>query len=358
MGRPMFAQIKKHRIITGIVTLAVVQALFHLVGCAGRSLQNFEPSEKMASGVPEEILSKFTVQDLPLPMVEVSVSPSPVGLPIGAKPLKPKAAPRFVVVQASPSPSPLVQPAVRIYENRRLPGRDPVLVGEKLVYDVTYLGIPAGELTIEVRGFKRVNGRKVYHFFGRGVSSDLFSVFYKADDFMESFVDHEGLFSHRFHLKLDESKQKRDVVEVYDYDKMQGFYWSRWDHHKRGFIENKEVYPIGGLSQDSFSALFYPRFLDLEIEKQFVFPVQNEGKFWDLIGDVIRREKLDTVLGEVDTIVVRPTTRFQGVIQQRSGESFAWYTDDAFRYLVRMEAKVKIGTVVIKLNKLIPGAAE
>ena len=50
---------------------------------------------------------------------------------------------------------------------------------------------------------------------------------------------------------------------------------------------------------------------------------------------------VDTPVGRVNTIVVKPETRYQGVLQKK-GDSFLWLTDDDRRYIIRLEAKVKI----------------
>jgi hypothetical protein len=57
-------------------------------------------------------------------------------------------------------------------------------------------------------------------------------------------------------------------------------------------------------------------------------------------------------MGRVRAVVVKPETKFQGVLQKR-GDSFIWFTDDDRRIPIRLEAKVKIGTVVGTLKKVV-----
>ena len=61
--------------------------------------------------------------------------------------------------------------------------------------------------------------------------------------------------------------------------------------------------------------------------------------------NVVRREVLDTPLGKKMCIVVRPQTRFGGVMKQENGDSFFWLTDDDRRFVARFEAQVKVGSV-------------
>lgn len=239
------------------------------------------------------------------------------------------------------------------FPNRR-PENDPIQVGELHTFDVTYFGVTAGIVDIEVLPHKTLNNRKVYHIQGRARSSKMFSLFYRLNDTVETYMDYLGLFSHRFHLVLDETKQSRDAIELYDYEKMETYYWNRWNHYKKGFVEEKKYEPIKPLTQDSLSALYYVRTLDLPNGKIYKFPVVSEGKTWDLVLTVVRREWMKTPMGRKRTIVLKPETHFRGILQKR-GDSFIWLTDDQFRTIVRVEAKVKIGSVVAVLRKYQPG---
>lgn len=240
--------------------------------------------------------------------------------------------------------------------NRR-PSKEFFWVGERQTFEITYFGVAAGNLTVEVLPYKTINGRKVYHVKGNATSSKVFSLFYELNDTVETYFDYEGLFSHRFQIELNETKQTRKTMELNDSEKKQTFYWNRWNHHQKGYIETKEFQPIPAFAQDSLSALYFTRTLPLEVGKEYSFPVVSEGKFWDLVVNVVRKEKC-TMPGrkEVMCLVLRPDTRFQGVLTKQ-GDSFLWITDDDRRYLVQLEAKVRIGTVSATLKQVEPGTA-
>jgi hypothetical protein len=44
-------------------------------------------------------------------------------------------------------------------------------------------------------------------------------------------------------------------------------------------------------------------------------------------------------------------------VLEKKGDSFMWLTDDDRRFLVRLEAKVKIGSVVAELKQIELGTA-
>ena len=66
------------------------------------------------------------------------------------------------------------------------------------------------------------------------------------------------------------------------------------------------------------------------------------------------REKLDTDLGELNTVKCKFESKLQGVLQKR-GDSFVWLTDDDRRFPVLLEAKVKIGTVKVSIRSIEKG---
>jgi hypothetical protein len=313
----------------------LVLALFS--SCAGLSVSKVEPPTEL----PQEFAQKFEVKEVNAPAPNPSPSPEKASRKKKhkhRKDEKEKAA-ELAAIQAER------------YPNRR-PAKDPLWIGEKLLFQITYFGMAAGDFTAEIAGLKMMDSRKVYAIEGHATSSSVFSLFYRLSDKIESFLDYDGIFSHRFHLVLDESKQSRDALELYDYDKLQTFYWNKWNHRDRGYSESKEYGQIQPLSQDSVSALYYVRTVPLPTGAVFSFPVVSEGKSWECVVTVVRREMMDTPFGKVQTVVLKPETKFQGVLQKR-GDSYIWLTDDDRRIPVRLEAKVKIGTVVGILKQVI-----
>lgn len=319
----------------------IMIGLMTLAGCSSAPIEVEGLQE--GTGLPEELQEKFAVKDTgtqPPATSEPSALPTKTN---AKKTEKPSKAAKVAI------------PEKFVFPSRR-PAVDPLKVGEKIVLEVTYFGVAAGLATLQVQPHKVVAERKVYHISANAKSSKIFSMFYNLDDTIESFLDFEGLFSHRFHLVLNESKQTRDSVELYDSQKKETYYWDRWNHYKKGFQEKKETHPIESFPQDSLSALYYLRSLPLPNGAEYEYPVVSEGKSWRLNVKVVRRETLDTEpFGKVSTVVVKPETKFNGVVNQK-GDSFIWLTDDDRKILVRLEAKVKIGTVAARIREYQAGS--
>jgi hypothetical protein len=333
--------------VTTFGTLAIASGLL-LSGCAGKDVSKVElPNE-----LPQEFQTKFEVRDTPVP----TPSASPVALTddaqTGPQTRKKKRKHRLSKAEAKKlAAAEAAAKAVLQYPNRR-PAKDPIWVGEKFQYEITYFRMTAGNFTVEVAPFKAIGDRKVYDIQGHAESTKVFAMFYRLNDSIESFIDYDGIFSHRFHLVLDETKQSRDALELYDYDKLSTFYWNKWNHRDRGYSESKEYGNIPLWSQDSVSALYYVRTLPLKDGDVYNFPVVSEGKPWEAVVTVIKREVVDSPMGRVRAVVVKPETKFNGVLQKR-GDSYIWLTDDDRHIPIRLEAKVKIGTVVGTLKQVV-----
>ena len=329
------------------LTLLWFQMSLYTSACSS-SLKHVDPDEDLPSDLTAEVKKRFEVKkvgDTPARPSEVKREPSPVG--------KSKVRHRTQKgtknsTEGNPENRAPSQPFQ--YPSRR-PVQDPIWVGERLVYTMSYIGVPVGEFTLEVLPNKFVANREVYHITGHAVTSSVASLIYRLDDFVETYFDYQGLFSHRFHILLDETKQKRDSLELNDSEKKETFFWNRWHHRDKGYSETKQFAAVPSFAQDTMSALYYIRMLPLPTGSELTFPVISEGRAWEAICTVVRREMKDTVLGEVQTIVIRPDTKYEGILR-KAGTSYLWLTDDDRRIPVRLEAKVRIGSIVAKLKKV------
>lgn len=285
--------------------------------------------------------------------------PAPTPKPIQAKKTKiGKAKGDLPVPPLPPAPALLPQPMphepaiedAEGFESRR-PKKDPYRIGEKVILDVSYFGVSAGDMTLEVRPFVNANGRKSYHFAGTAVSTSVFAMFYAVDDWFETFLDYETLTPSSYALHVKESKQLRETRCLFDWSKMQATYWDKKINAEQKVEERKFEWEIPGYAQNIFTALYYLRNFQLKVGKKFAFYVAHEKENLLVTGEVIRKEKLSTAIGELDTVVVKPKIELNGVFKP-VGDIFVWLTDDDRKLVVRIESKIKIGTIVAAVKSL------
>jgi hypothetical protein len=318
----------------------VVLVISVAAGCSSSSnLRKFNDDNDLGKEIPVEVAKKFEVKDV------TAATPTPTPAVVIKKGKK-------VVVQKKPKKGsakvvePIVPPVRRVDPT-------PFAVGEKLQYGIRYIGVTAAYFNLEVLPFKIVNDRKVFHLQGKAKTVSLFNLVYRVDDTIESFWDYEGLYSNRYTMELDESKQSRKLIELYDYEKKKSYFWNRVDHVDKGYSEQKEEYDIALWSQDPISSLYYIRTLDLPKEpgKEFRFPVILDGKPWEIILHYIGKEKIYAGGQYYEADKYQLDTFTNGEI--KNGNNSLWLSADEHRYVLRLEAKVKVGSFAIALDKVL-----
>ncbi len=223
----------------------------------------------------------------------------------------------------------------------------PFSSGEKLTYDISWSNIvQAGTAVMEAHKEPLPDGKAAYRFTSTAQSTGLVHKFYKVADRIDSLVDGETLYSLSFHLDQSHGKRKkkRDLT---------------FNHTERTVVVSsggrEVVYPVPEDTQDALSALYYLRTVrDLADGTTVTFNVYDDNKTWSVDVQVLGREKLTTVLGELSTIKLRTYPRYEGVFQHK-GEIYFWLTDDARRVPVLMQSTISIGSIISTLVDLKTG---
>lgn len=239
------------------------------------------------------------------------------------------------------------------FEGRR-PIIDPFRVGEEVVHDVHYFKVSAGELRMKVNPFALVNNRKSYNFGIAIKTSSLFSRFYSVDDKVEIFTDYEDLVPRVFQLHVKESNQLREAKMLFDTEKNTATFWEKKVTKEHGEQEKRLEWEIPEYTQNVYSAIFYMRNFKWEVGKQYAFRVANDDENLVFSGEALRKEVLQTKLGPMNAIVIKPNIVLKGQFKP-IGDNFIWLSDDDRKYVLRIESKIKIGTLVSEVIEIKPG---
>lgn len=330
------------------------------VGCA--SFMQYKDAPKLAEH--KEFEQALQVKELPTPIkkedgtVQPSPSPTPEPTPEPKGKKKKKTKEVKKPVEAAPRKPQKHLPAIEdpeefdpMSEGGRRPLKDPFRVNEKVTMEVSYFAITAGQLTIEVLPFVEVNGRKSYKVKGTAKSYGMFSSIYVLDDWFDSFLDYERLVPYTYSLHVKESKQLREVRNLFDWNKKMAFFWEKKVNSEGNLEERKKEWAIPEYSQNVFTAAWYMRVFKLTPGKKLAFKIAHEGEVLTYRFEVLRKEKLDTDAGEFDTVVVKPSIEIEGVFKPM-GDIFFWFTDDDRKLLVKFESKLKIGSLKAVATKI------
>jgi hypothetical protein len=238
------------------------------------------------------------------------------------------------------------------FDGRR-PLVDPFRPGESVTLKLSYFNMVAGDLKMGVLPFKEVNGKKSYHLNVSIKSNSFFSGIYAVDDTAETFLDYDTLLPYNMAVDVKETKQLRTVRSYFDWKLKKAFFWEKKITKKNGVEERKLDWTIDSYAQNIFSAAFYLRTFTLTPGKTIEFKVSDNGKNMVVKANVIRRETIQTDIGELKTVVIKPELAIDGIFKPM-GEVFFWLTDDDRKFIVRIESKIKIGTIVGSLKEIVP----
>jgi len=240
----------------------------------------------------------------------------------------------------------------RIYESKSLKKSVyPFKVGEKVVLSASFFGVEAGKITIGVDTYKVIEGKKVYNFYALGKTSSIFSMFYKIGNKIESLWDPSIGKPVSLAFDAKETKQKYKSRIYFDWKNKRAEFLEEGWSKKKGDYKEKKTWELSKPGQDIVSSIFYTRTLPLAVGKTYPVTVFEDAKTIDAYIYVDRKEVLKTRAGKFNTIVIKPTFSTQGKFK-KNGDISVWLTDDEFRQVVRIESKIKIGTVVAKLHSL------
>jgi len=240
--------------------------------------------------------------------------------------------------------------------------------GERLVYDVTWLGIKAGQATLEALGAVQLNGEPAYHLMTTATSTPWISKIYRVDDRSESYLAQDSPRALRFEKHLREGRYRHSSRTDFDHARgIASFRYldfgpvpreiSRLEEAEQYGKYVEQEFPLNPGALDELSVLYYVRTQTLMPGNTVRARVFASRKNWDLEVNVLRRETLETALGRRETLVVEPLLKFEGIFQ-RKGRMIVWITDDPERIPVQMQSEIIIGSFFATLTRREVGTSQ
>jgi hypothetical protein len=326
--------------------------------CTARLLKHQKEAEVQSI---EEFSSRVVIEETPDQAVVV---PTPVPAPV-AKPARSARVRKARQTKSIKSEKKLTAPVILLRQpemegvegfapGERRPLVDPFRPGERVVHEVSYFAVTAGELVMEVRHFVKVNQRKHYQFFIGVKSSSLFSKFYRVDDFVLSYLDFEKMIPSAYTLHVRESGQIREARFLYDHQSQQVSFWEKKVTKNSEVQERRFEWLAEPFSQDVFSGIFYLRVFPWKVGDERAFRVAHENENLVFRGQALKREKISTRAGDFYAHVIRPSIELEGIFKPM-GDILIWVSDDERRYILKIESKIRIGTLRTQVVSIEPG---
>jgi len=213
-------------------------------------------------------------------------------------------------------------------------------VPEKLVYSLSWTGIPVGTATQEI-----VDEGEMRRIFSTARSNDWLSTFFPVDDRTESLLEKSGSFpgkTRSFKMLFKEGRRVRDrEIRFNSATKSAHFHDRKSGEHLDIALEPETF--------DIYASFYYVRYQPLVPGKSIYINVLDSKKLHRIEIRVLKRERITVPAGDFDTIKIEPMVKPEGVFEGKRG-AYIWLTDDERRIPVKAQTKVAVGSVTAVLT--------
>ena len=213
-------------------------------------------------------------------------------------------------------------------------------VGERLVFDVSYGYITAGEAVMAIPAADSVAGRPCYRVDFTVNSLPSFSWIYRVEDRYRTYIDEETIAPWKFEQHIREGSYQRDFV-------------AEFDQHNLVAKTTDGDFPIPEYVHDIMSAFYYARTLDYSGYAVGDGPLLHNffrNKAHELKVNFLGRQELEIEAGTFRSIVVEPIVK-EGGLFRSEGRIVIWLSDDERKIPLRVNTKVVIGSIDTELRE-------
>ncbi|WP_281988934.1 DUF3108 domain-containing protein [Aquimarina aggregata] len=217
--------------------------------------------------------------------------------------------------------------------------------GEWFRFRIHYGVFTASYATLEVKD-DMINNTPVHHIVGAGKSTGLLSVFFKVEDYYETYIDKDEVKPYRFIRKINEGGHTKDIEINFDHQQSQALVFNKKHNTKKTF-------PIKSNVQDMMSSFYYLRnsiktsSLKKGDEQYVNMFFDNENYRFKL--KFLGREVIRTKMGKIACLKFRPYVQADRVFKEEESMT-VWVSDDDNRMPVRIKADILVGSIKADLD--------
>lgn len=216
--------------------------------------------------------------------------------------------------------------------------------GEKLTFEVKYGLVNAAEATLEART-SAYQGKPVWYLSTLAKTHPFFDKLFKVRDRVESWWSKDDLVPFKFAKNLQEGKYKQHRVHIYNH-KAGTTTYQKWSYKERQFKNEEMKLPAN--SQDILSAFYHVRNQNLVVGRSVYVNITADGRHMATEVEIHRKEKIKSIFGEVECLVIEPKLAGEAVFKQ-TGRILIWITNDAYKIPVKLDSKVSFGSFTANL---------
>lgn len=209
-------------------------------------------------------------------------------------------------------------------------------VNERLTYGAYFGPLRAGHSFMEIRE-EEIEGELVYIIECTQKTEKAFSMIYRIDDYYKSIVDTANFSTLSFTKNINEGKYSNKVTLTFTEDSV--FYT---DGRKTEKIPE---------AKDIFAALYWMRNLTFYSGDTLKVPFHSSGKNQEMLVPVSELEWTTVPMGKFRTFLLTPEVK-EGKIFGSEEPIKIWVSVDPQHLPVKIESKLKVGTLSFKLENV------
>lgn len=217
--------------------------------------------------------------------------------------------------------------------------------GEEIRMSVSYLHLPSGEGTISIG--TPDNGAWPLVF--QGQTGGLVGLL-DVRERLVSWWDPQSRLPWGSTLSAVELGDRHDDESRFD----RGALRATVTVNRKGKVRTREV-DVPADALDVPSVFMYLRLQPLAVGERYTVPVLAGRDVFMLDAQVVRTERLDTEIGEVDALAVRVKTGFKGKFDSKR-DTWLWFSADERHVPLRISAEFAVGSLVASIKSYRPGA--
>ena len=223
----------------------------------------------------------------------------------------------------------------------------PFKVGERLTYDVTWSTfLVAGTASAAVAERRNGDGGSATYYLvadGRPIPllQRLYNIYYK----MESMLDTATLLPQRTSLYSEQSGAKRLAATRFARPERKAFF----ELDDAG-TPLKSEFDVPPQVQDGLSAVYVLRAMNFTAGERITLPIADDGSMYSVHADPVAREQVRVPLGAMESWRVNVTI-LDAAGQPAATDAAVWYSTDARRLPLKLQARLPVGHFVLLLRE-------
>ena len=214
----------------------------------------------------------------------------------------------------------------------------PFKAGEKLLYDVSFAGIKAGNAYLEVINDNESKIHNEIHIRFAAKTSFPFSSVYLIDDQIDTWLDINDLYTKKIKRSIKQGNYKKES-ETKNY------------YEKSISVTNKDTTLINGFLFDPYSLFYLLRTKPLILGQTIKINTFNGKKITPIQIVTKAEETINTVFGSFNCLVIKPF-REGSTLLKNKGDMMIWFSNDKKRLPIQIKIKLQYGSMLLKIKEI------